>query len=792
MSVLDRKLRRELLAQRGLLVSITAIVALGVACFVSMCASYLNLLAERDGYYRDGRMAHFWIDMVRMPRADIDRLAHMPGIARMQMRITYPVTIELEGVVEPMSGRVLSLPDPGLAAINDIVIRSGRRPEPGDRTGVMVGEAFARARGLNVGDRITLLMGGNRHELRITGTAQSCEFVYLMAPGGLLPDPKRHGLFYISRELAEDAFDMRGAANQIIGRVLPRHGEYPDAVIDPLRPLLSPYGLLSVTPRRHQPSHRFLQDELDGLIAFAVVAPLLFLGVAVLVINVKMTRLVQQQRPIIGTLKSLGYSDGQVVWHYVKFGLLIGALGGAMGVAGGQLLADWLAVVYLAYFEFPQIESRFHPVLAAVGMGFSLGATAVGTLRGARAALRLTPADALRTSPPLKVRRTLLERWPWLWRRLGVDWQNTLRNLSRSHMRAVSGGGAATTGVAMIVLALVYTDSLNELVELQYEHVMLSDIDLTLRDFAGPRAVLDAANLPGVQRVEPLLVVAGTLESGHRRREVALTGLTEANRLTQAIDRQGRRIEPPKRGLLMPRWLAERLELQPGDSVTFTPARGDRRPQRLTVARTFESFVGEAIYIHRDQLQRMLGSGAAVSTVQLRLEPGAANDERLFDALNKLPQVEAIGDVQRQKELLEQHMVGALRIFAAFLTGFAAVIFFGSIMTAGYIAIAERQREIATLRALGYGPWAVGMLLLREAMLLNITGALIGLVLGYYLAEASLQIVATELVRVPAVLHVRSMVIAVMLAVAFTFIAHLLVQRRINRMDWLEALKVKE
>ncbi len=792
MSVLNRKLRRELLQHRGVLVSIIAIVVLGVACLVSMTSSYLNLLAERDSYYRDGRMAHFWVDMVRMPDADLDRLPEMPGIEAIQPRISYPATVELADVIEPVSGQVLSLPPPEQVAINDIVVRSGQRPLPGDRDSVLVGESFAEAHGLAVGDQLTLEMGGNHHELRIAGTAISCEFVYLMAPGGLLPDPQRYGLFYISRELAEDAFDMQGASNQLVGRVSPRYAEHPDVVVDPMRPLLSPYGLLSVTPRRHQPSHRFLEDELDQLVAFAFLAPVLFLGVAVLVINVMMTRMVQQQRSIIGTLKALGYRDGQVVWHYVKFGLVIGGVGGALGIVVGQLLADWLAVVYTAYFELPQLVSRFHPSLAVAGLLVSLSATALGSGRGARAALKLAPADALRASPPLIVHRVLLERIGWLWRRLSVNWQNALRNLMRARLRAVSGCGAAATGVAMIVLALVYNDSLNELVELQYERILLADFDLMLRDFAGPEVVHAAAKLPGVARAEPLLSIPGTLEADHRRREVALTGLTGDNRLTQAIDRDGRRIEPPKRGLLMPRWLAEQMDLRPGDTVTFTPARGERRPRQVTIARTFESLMGEAIYIHRGHLEQLLGGGEAVSTVQLALDRGTTPSEVTYRALRGLPEVEMIGDTQRQKELLETHMVGAMRIFTLMLIGFATVIFFGSIMTSGYIAIGERQREIATLRALGYGPWAVGSLLLREALVLNLAGAVIGLVLGYHLADASLQAVSTELVRVPTVLHGRSMLLAVAMAVLLTFIAHLLVQRRINRMDWLEALKIKE
>ena len=152
-------------------------------------------------------------------------------------------------------------------------------------------------------------------------------------------------MFYVKQSYAEEVFDMDGAANQVVGMLAPEWRDQPDEVLRRAEYLLSDYGVFSTTPRKDQPSNRFLSDEIRGLGVFAKIMPIIFLAVAALVLNVLMTRLIDQQRSVVGTLKALGYSNAQVFWHFMKFGGLVGLCGGLVGLPMGYGMATFITSV---------------------------------------------------------------------------------------------------------------------------------------------------------------------------------------------------------------------------------------------------------------------------------------------------------------------------------------------------------------------------------------------------------------------------------------------------------------
>ena len=231
------------------------------------------------------------------------------------------------------------------------------------RNEVLVNDTFARKQGLHPGQWIHLLVNNRREELFIVGTAISSEFVYLVGPGSLTPDPEHFGVFYLKQSYAEEVFDMDGASNQIVGLLAPAWRDRPDEILRRAEYLLSDYGVFSTTPRKDQPSNRFLSDEIRGLGVFAQVMPIIFLAVAAMVLNVLMTRLIDQQRSIVGTFKALGYSNAQVFWHFMKFGGLVGLCGGLVGLPMGYGMAKFITSIYRTFFEFPHLESVVYPNL---------------------------------------------------------------------------------------------------------------------------------------------------------------------------------------------------------------------------------------------------------------------------------------------------------------------------------------------------------------------------------------------------------------------------------------------
>ncbi len=792
MSVLDTKLRRELGSSRGMLLAIVGIVAVGVMCFVALGTAYRNLNEAKRRYYRQCRMADFWIELKKAPLAELDAVRHIAGVAEIRPRIQFFATVDAADSERPLNALVLALPERREAVLCDVVLKQGGYFSDRRENEVIVNEKFAAAHDLHPGDWIRLVLNNRRQELFIVGTAISSEFVYPLAPGAIMPDPEHFGIFYIKNRYAEDVFDFDGAANQVLGRLSPGARDRHEEVLRRAESLLEPYGVFATTPLEDQASNKFLSQEIQGLRSFGYFLPTIFLAVAALVLNVLLSRLAEQQRTVIGTLKALGYSDRQIFAHFLKFGLAVALAGGAVGCLFGWGLAQLMTREYRNIFEFPELHNYFYADLALWGLSIGAGCAVVGSLRGARAALKLEPAQAMRPKPPRQGGAILLERITWLWSRLSSGWRMVLRSVVRSRVRTAAGVFAAAMGASVLVSGFMMAQATYYLIDFQFKWIARSDLDLSFKDARGEEALLEASRLPGVDRAEPLFSVACTFVNGPFRYKGGITGLARGATLTVPRDRRARPIRIPAHGLAMSSKLAEMLRLERGDTVRIEPTQGLREPHEVPVVEIADSYLGTAVYADIDYLSRLMDEAEAVTGVQLAVDRDPRHEAALYRRLKELPALQAVSSRNDMVESLEETVLSAMWVFIGMLVLFAGIVFFGSILNASLVSLAERQREVATLRVLGYGPWQIGTLLLRESMIVSLIGAVLGMPLGYFLTVLAAWSYESELFRFPVVSSAGTYLWTVVLAVLFTLGAHLFVQRAIHRMDWLEALKAKE
>jgi len=791
-SVLDRKLTRDLLGARGTLVAVILVIVVGVACFVGMATSYGNLTRSQREYYANCRMADFWVELKKAPLSETDRVADIPGVAEIQPRIVFEATVDLAHVPRPLRGQVISLPDRRTAVLNNVLIQRGSYFTDERLEQVIVLDTFAEARSIHPGQTIHLLLNNRRQELLVIGTALGSEFVYQMNPGSLAPAPGDYGVFYIKRSFAEEALDFDGACNQIVGLLTAEARPRPQGVLDEIERRLDAFGVFTTTALKNQPSNRFLSDEIHGLRISAIIMPLEFLGVAALILNILMSRLAEQQRVTVGTLKSLGYGNGALMRHYLKFGAVVGVIGGAIGIVAGHLLAEGMTTLYEQFYKFPRLENHAAPGAMVIALIISVAFSMLGTVRGVRMVVGLSPAEAMRAKPPSAAGAIALERWRWFWKAIGFRWQMVARSVWRHKWRTGVGALAAALGSAILLMAFYFLTSMFELVDFQFDKVLRSDVDLVFRTELDAGALLEAGRLPGVDRAEPLLAVPCKFTRGHRLKRGAITGVTRHATLTIPRDTQGRRIAIPDTGLVMSRKLAEILDLCPGDSVTVTPVKGLKDPIQVPVTRIADSYIGMSTYADYDYLNGLVNETDAITTIQLRVRPGLAHRLALYREVKRLPSIEAVSDVRQMRSDLVELLLKSMKAAMTAMIVFAGVIFFGSILTTSLVSLSERQREVATLMVMGYEKRQVGGIFLRESLLVNMTGAVLGMPLGFALIVAMLQAYDTELYRMPLVSTPGSYALALACSLGFVLLAHLLVQGTINRMIWREALNVSE
>ncbi len=793
MTMLDRKLLRELYRSKGLLLAIAAIIAVGITCFVSFQSAYHNLQQAKREYYRQCHMADFWIDLKKAPLSEIASLREVAGIEQITSRIGFFATADLQGVVKPLSSLVLSVPDRRRPIVNDIILQAGTYFSAHRQNEVIVNAAFAREHQLYPGTRLHLLLNNRREELMVVGTALSSEFVYLLGPESIVPDPQNFGVFYVKQSYAEDVFDFAGAANQIVGRFAPGIGRNRKSVLDQAERILEPFGVFTTTLRKNQPSNLFLSSEIEGLGVTATVMPAVFLMVAAVILNVLITRLTRQQRVVIGTLKAIGYADHQIFVHFLKFGITVGLVGSLTGSVVGYLASMGMMAIYRQFFEFPELRSGFFWYTHVVGIAVALLCAVLGSMHGARRMLQLQPAESMRPQPPRSGKRILLERFPWFWQRLDSSWRMVLRGMARSRLRMAAGLFSAAMGAGLLASGFIFSEIQSYLIDFQFFQIARSDINVTLNHERGGDAWMEIQRLPGVDRAEPVLNVACTIVHGPYQRKTAITGLLPTARMTVPQDAAGSPIVIPEEGLVITARLAEILHVKPADTITLIPIKGQRRPVQAVVVKIAQSYMGLESYAQIEYLSRLVDSELIVTGVQIASDNHPEHLTRLYRRLKEMPGVQTVTSRQDMIHNLLDALVNNQYVFIFALILFSGIVFFGSIVNASLVSLAERQREVATFLALGYTTWQIGHMFLRENVLVNSVGTLLGLPFGYLLVRlTALAYSQNDLIRLPVVTAPWVWLATVGLAALFTMLAQSVVQWRIHRMDYLAALKVTE
>ncbi|MCC9607174.1 FtsX-like permease family protein [Blastopirellula sp. JC732] len=788
--MLDRKLGRDLLQSRGLLLAIVSIMTLGIGLFVGMQSTYHSLSEAKQRYYANCRVADFWVDLKKLPLAEVDAVRRMEGIRQLQPRIQFAATVDLDNRVKPLNGLVIAMPEHRQPVLNDIMMVRGSYFTGRRENEVVINDKFAAANRISPGDWIHLLMNDRRQEFFVVGTAISAEFTYLLGPGALTPDPENFGVFYVPQRFAEDAYDFSGAANQLVGAVAP--GTNLDRLLDDIELQLSPFGVFSATPLKDYTSNYYISNEIEQLATFATFLPSVFLAVAALVLNVLMTRLARQQRVVVGTFKAIGYSDWTLFIHFLKYGAAVGVAGSIGGSALGMLLTQGMTAQYQTLFQFPDLHADFFPATHLTGLAVSLFCSILGSLYGARSMLVLKPVEAMRSDPPKNSGRIWLEHFPWLWGQLSSPWRAALRGMFRNRVRTAVAIFASMTGASILVAGLMMYEATDYFIRVQFEEIIRSDIDLSFKDVVDQAAINELRRLPGADLAEPMFSVACTLENGVHTRRSAVMGIAPGASLTSPRNEAGEPIAVPEVGLTLDRQLANILNVGRGDLVVLRPVQGDQTPKTVPVAQICDGMFGLSCYADIHYLNKLRGEEFAASGAQLKVNPAPGVIDDLYRELKRMPAIESVNARIDMINNMRKTFVQAQLVMIFSIILFAGIIFFGSVLNATLINLSEREREAATLGAIGYTRWEIGAMFLRESMLANVIGTLLGFPLGYQLVVLMTFTIDKDLIRFPVVTAPWIYIAGIVASISFALLAHAVVQRRINTMNLLEALQVKE
>jgi putative ABC transport system permease protein len=787
MTALRRKLLRDLIHLRTQLAAVTLVAASGIALFIALRSMKTHLETSQADYYAAYRFADLFVQLKRAPESMASAIALVPGVATVQTRIVDEVMLDVPGLAEPATGRLVSIPAGGAPTLNRLHLRRGTTITPGRADEVIASDAFASANGLVPGDSVGAVINGRWQTLRIVGMAMSPEYLYEVRGGELFPDNRRFGVLWMSRETLATAFDMAGAFNDATLTLAP--GAVEADVIDALDRLLDRYGTLGAYGRAEQVSHTFVSSEIAQMQITSIIIPAIFLGVTAFLLHVVMARIVSTQRDQIGVLKAFGYRNGAVAAHYLGLALAPVAVGGALGIGVGLWFAGGLAAMYARFFRFPETGFEADLGILATALAIDIGAALAGALAAVHRVTTLPPSEAMRAEGPARYRRGVIDRLG-LERRLTASARMTIRGVERRPYRSLLSILGSSLAVAIVIIGLYSFDAIDVMKDLQFRHVQREDIMVS---FTGPRplaATAELGRLPGVTRVEPFRVAPARLQREHRSARTAIFGLRRDGELRRIVDRDRTVYPPPHDGLLLSAHLAGTIAVAPGDTLSVELLEGTRSRYMLPVAGIVDDLLGEAAYLELERLDALLDEPRTISGAFVAAD--ADRDSAIYQSLQRLPAVSSVGVKAAAVTGFEESIAESFRLSLVAIVGFACVIAGGVVYNNARVALSERGRELASLRILGFTRREVAAFLLGEQALLTLAALPVGSVLGFAATVLMASGFESDLFRLPLVVTARTYSTAWAVVIGAAVLSAVAVRWRLDRLDLIAVLKSRE
>lgn len=789
MSVLTRKLWRTIKSTKGQFLAVAAVVTVGITVYIAMSTAYYNLNRSQAAFYAENDFADYYFHVVRAPQQITRQVEAIPGVGKVTGRIQKDVPI-LKEDHQRATARLISCPLPVENEINRFRLEKGRLFEKYPQGGgieVLVDPKYFDVNLQSFNDKISIVAEGKQVFLTVTGTAVSPETIITMKDAStMMPDPATFGIIMMPHNQAEQILGLNGEINQVVITCVPGADE--KVVANQVKEILEPYGNLASYPRKDQLSHAILQVEIDSLKAIAGFMPAIFLGIAAAIQFVMLGRMVKAQRLQIGVMKAMGYSNGQIIFHYTGYALAVALAGALLGILLGLGLASVLSRTYAQFFNLPETISGVSYTAISYGLFLSVAVSLAAGLLAVRGVIKVRPAESMRSEPPGGTGRVFLEGWPWLWERLDATWKMSLRTINRKRGRSGIALLGVVFAVGLLVLSLFMNDAVDYMIKKHFFEEQRYDLLVRFNQPVKDHELYNISRLDGVVKTEPLFEIPVKIHLNGRSEDDLLLGLPPDATLKKLVGNDEKHLALPEDGILISARTAKRLGLKTGDRVEVETLLGigSARWTTLTVAGVNRQLVGGGSYISLDLANQVMQESGVVSGAMLKVDPGQAG--RVEQELSDMTGVSSISSQRKELENLNNSM-DSMIYSVTMMVVFAALLGFAIVYNASVISFAERRRELATLRVVGFTNQEVSSLLLKENLLQSLLGVALGLPFGRFMAEWFVQGVSTDLYTLPIVIYPQTYLFSALGGIMFIMAAHFLAARGISRLELVEVLK---
>lgn len=556
-----------------------------------------------------------------------------------------------------------------------------------------------------------------------------------------------------------------------------------------------------VYDRTTLPEYAGFGDNAARVGAIGKVFPVIFFLVAAMISLTSMTRMVEEQRTIIGTMKAIGYSNRSIAFKYLGYALLATVGGSILGVLIGEKIIPWVIVFAysIVYPNLPEILTPYEVKFAAMASVAAVGCVVAATLFACYRELQAQPAVLMRPPAPKRGKRVLLEKIGFIWRHLNFSWKSTVRNLFRYKKRFFMTIFGISGCMALLLVGFGLKDSIFEISALQYKDIQVYDGMIYKQDELSEKEEEKLSdylgNHPEIERFKNVNMTGITLKNGKKEREtyqMVFSTLDDIEQYVHFQDREsGEKYELTNDGVIISEKTAKLLDAQVGDTIEVKDE--EKGNKEIVIDHITENYMSHYMYMTKDYYKEIYGKDSEYNTILF-----STNDEYATK------QIEAVGtDILEQEEVLSvsymhdvqkslDNMLGSLNLVIIVLIISAGMLAFVVLYNLNTVNITERKRELATLKVLGFYDPEVAMYVYRENILLTFIGAFFGVFLGKILHTFIIGTVEVDAAMFGRIIKPISYLYSLLFTIAFSMIVNWVMYFKLRKIDMVESLKSVE
>lgn len=829
-----KNLLREIKRTFTKFLSIFAICALGVAFFAGIRATSPDMKEAGDRLYNTYNLSDISvistsgltadnirdlesIEGIQAVRASlfVDAMARGTGEKEKNLRL-YSMPIKLKSEYAPL---IDLIPDYGIDTspeyeMNGVEIVSGRMPL--NDTEIALDNTLEGSLVKQLGDEITLTTSGGTVTLRVVGFIRSPMYISMFERGtSSIGNGTSDGFAYASGNAISSLgtkLPVMSLLNTYYTRAdivisgkegLSAYSDEYEALVNEVTDRIEDYastqsGTWYIQDRSGNPGYSDYSENTDRIAAVGDVFPLIFFIVAALVCLTTMTRMVEEQRIEMGTMKALGYGGWQIAMKYAVYAMSACISGGVVGaIIGFKLFPYVIMKGYSIMYYLGKLETPYRADIAFMAIAAMAVCTAAATFSACYASLKEVPATLMRPKAPKAGRRVLLEKIPFIWKKLSFTSKVTVRNLFRYKKRFfMSVIGIAGSG-ALLVTAFGLNDSIFGIIEKQFGDIWQMDVQAYVYE-AMPLA--DMQELLGKNPANDdfdsvMFCLDSQMEcknGGRSQSGVHLLGVESAGSMAGRINLHngGAPVTLDDSGVVVTAKLAETLSIKAGDEINMRTGGEDHFMRVIGVA---DNYVYHYVYITAAYYETVFGKAMLYNGFMGNLKDGLTDET--MDAMS----TQLLSDSRMYTVRTIESIYASVWDSLSILNYVVLVLILGSgmltfvvMLNLTNINIGERMRELATLRVLGFYDKEMYAYIFRENNALSVIGAFVGLVFGKIMHLFVIRTCEVDMVMFVRSAKPLSYVYAFALTIAFSLIVNLLMRPKVRAIDMVESLKSAE